>query len=69
MRLSLYYERSDLRSVFVAFVEDNSTMTSIRYFENYGSYFCAKPKEANPIKLISLTSVSIALKYEINNKV
>ena len=24
---------------FVAFVEDNATMSSIRYFENYVSYF------------------------------
>ena len=25
--------------VFVAFVEDNATMSSIRYFENHASYF------------------------------
>ena len=25
--------------IFVAFVEDNATMTSIRYFENHVSYF------------------------------
>ena len=33
--------------------------------------FCAKPKEVDPIKLISLwqISVSIALKYIINNKI
>ena len=32
--------------------------------------YCAKPKEVDPIKLISLQgSVSIALKYEINNSV
>ena len=31
---------------------------------------CAKPKEADPIKLISLqVSISIALKYDINNSV
>ena len=25
--------------VFVAFVEDNATMSSVRYFENHVSYF------------------------------
>ena len=52
----------------VAFVKDNATMSSIRYFENHISYF-AKPKEADPIKLISLLqlSVSTALNYIINN--
>ena len=51
--------------VFVAFVEDNATMSSIRYFENRSCIvFCAKLKEADPIELISLRqiSVSIALK-------
>ena len=35
---------------FVAFVEDNATMSSIQYLENK-SYveFCAKPKKVNPI--------------------
>ena len=28
-----------LFTVFVAFVEDNATMSSIRYFENHVSYF------------------------------
>ena len=59
--------------IFVAFVKDNATVSSIRYFENHVSYFCAKPKEVrvDPIKLISLRqiSVSIALKYIINNSV
>ena len=60
-----------LKIVFVAFVEDNATMSSISYFENRVSYFSAKPKEVDPIKLISLrqTGVSIALKYIINKHV
>ena len=55
----------------VAFVEDRATMISIRYFEKSCIVFCAKPKEVDPIKLISLCrmSVSIALKYMINNSV
>ena len=53
----------------MAFVEDNATVSSIPYFENH--VFFAKPKEVDPIKLISLRqiSVSIALKYIINNSV
>ena len=31
--------RSNFFAVFVAFVEDNATMISIRYFENHVSYF------------------------------
>ena len=27
------------KAVFVAFVEDNATMSSIRYFKNHVSYF------------------------------
>ena len=38
--------------VFVAFVESNATMSSICYFENNESYFCAKLKEVDPIKLL-----------------
>ena len=46
-------------------------MSSIQYFENHIWKFCAKPKEVDPIKSISLRqiSVSIALKYIINNSV
>ena len=57
------------RVIFVSFVENNATMSSIRYFENH--IFCAKAKEVDPIKLISLgqISVSIALKNVINNNV
>ena len=42
-----------------------------RYFENHASYFVLKPKEEDPIKLISLRqiSLSIALKYIIINSV
>ena len=49
--------------------EDNATMSSIRYVENDVSYFVQKPKEVDPIKIIFLRqiSVSIALKYIINN--
>ena len=58
---------------FVAFVEDNATMNSIGYIENHDCIvFCAKPtEEVDPIKLISLrqTSVSIELKYIIDNNV
>ena len=59
------------RQIFVAFVKDNATTISIRYFENYVPYFVPKPKEIDPIKLIFLrqVSVSIALKCEINNSV
>ena len=48
----------------INFVEDNDTMSPIQVF-------CAKPKEVDPIKLVSLwqISVSIALKYIINNSV
>ena len=55
--------------IFVAFVEDNAKMSSIGYFENH--VFCAKPKEVDPIKVISLQQISvlIALKYIINNNV
>ena len=57
--------------IFLAFVEDNATMSSIGYFENHASKFCAKLTEVDPIKLISLRqiSVSIALKYVINNSI
>ena len=67
----MYLSRRNPFSVFVAFVKDNATMSSIQYFENCVLYFCAKPKEVDPIKLISLrqTSVSIALKYIINSSV
>ena len=37
--------------IFVAFVEDNSFVSSIPYFENRVRYFCAKPKEVDPINL------------------
>ena len=52
----------------VAFVNDNATMSSILYFENHVSILC---KTEDPIKLISLrqVSVSIALKYIINNNI
>ena len=42
--------------VFVAFVEDNATKSSIRYFENHVSYLVQKPKEVDPIKLIFQSS-------------
>ena len=44
-------------------------MSSIRYFWKSCIAFCAKPKEVDLIKLISLLqiSVSIGLKYMINN--
>ena len=53
----------------VAFVEDIATMSSIPYFENRSIVFCKKPKEIDPVRLISprQTSVSIALKYIINS--
>ena len=33
------FPKSPRRNVFVAFVEDNATMSSVRYFENHASYF------------------------------
>ena len=61
------YRHVGRRFFFVVFVEENTTMSSTRYFENHVSYFVQKPKEVDPIKLISLrqVTVSIALKYEI----
>ena len=52
-------------TIFVAFVESNTTMSSLGYFENHVSFFFAKPKEVEPVKPISLRkiNVSIALKY------
>ena len=60
------YDGKENSLIFVAFVEDNATMSSMRYF-----VLCAKPKEADTIKLISQRqiSVSITLKYIINNSV
>ena len=57
-------------SLSVAFVVDNATMSSIRYFKNHASFFF-KPKEVDPIKLISIrqVSLSIAIKFIINNSV
>ena len=44
---------------FVAFVEDNATMSLIRYFEKSCIVFCAKPKEVDPIKLnFCITKIS-----------
>ena len=59
------------KDVFVVFVEENATLSSIPYFEKSCIVFSAKPKEVDPIKPISLRqiSVSIALKYIINNSV
>ena len=38
--------------LFVAFVEDNATMSSIWYFQNHvWLEVCAKPKEVNPSRL------------------
>ena len=37
--------------IFVAFVEDNATISSIRYFENHVSYFMQK--EVDPTKFLS----------------
>ena len=53
------------------FVEDNATMSSIRYFENHACILCKTEGSSDPIKLISLQqiSLSIALKYIINNSV
>ena len=38
-RTSAFAKRPKLFAIFVAFVEDNTTMSLIRYFENYASYF------------------------------
>ena len=57
-------------SVFVAFVKDSATMSSIPYFENHVKVFCAKPKDEDPINLnFSMTNkCSIALKYTDGKK-
>ena len=59
--------------VFVAFVKDNATMSSIRYFKNHVEIhrILCKTEELDPIKLIFLRqiSLSIAFKYIINNSV
>ena len=49
------------KRIFVAFIEDNTTMSSIRYFEKSCIVFCAKPKEVDPIKLISLLQISVSI--------
>ena len=56
---------------FVAFVVRQCLYEFNRVFWKSCIVFCAKPKEVDPIKLISLrqTSVSIALKYIIYNGV
>ena len=61
----------DVYLFYVAFVVDNAIMNSIPYFLKSCIVFCAKAKEVDPIKFISLrqTSVSIALKYKVNNSV
>ena len=68
MTLPFTFQRNN---IFVAYVEDNATMSSIRYFENHVSYFVQKPKEVDLIEFTSLQqiSVSIALKYTIKNSV
>ena len=55
------------RWFFVAFVEDNTTMGSIRYFENHAIVFRAKPKEVYPIKLNSLRQISVSVALKIYN--
>ena len=59
-----------VKQYFVAFVEDNATMSSIRYFENHLSYFVQNRRKQTQSKRISLRqSVSVALKCIINNNV
>ena len=38
-------------TIFVAFVDDNATVSSIPYYENHVRYVVQKPKEADPINL------------------
>ena len=66
---SIINAEENARLSFVAFVEDNATMCSILWKSCI--VFCAKPKEVDPIELISLRqmSASVALKYIINNGV
>ena len=55
--------------VFVVFVDDNATMSSIWYFENHATYFVQnRGKQAlwNSIPIITI-SVSTTLKYITNN--
>ena len=44
------------KNFFVAIVEDNATMSSIW---KLCIVFCAKPKEVNPIKHISVRQISV----------
>ena len=55
--------------IFVAFVERQCHYDFNTVFWKSCIVFCAKPKEVDSIKRISLrqTSVSIALKYIFNN--
>ena len=64
----VYFLASTNINQSVPFVEENVTMSSII---KSCIVFCAKPKEVGPIELISLRqiSLSIALKYMINNSV
>ena len=57
--------------VFVALVEDNATMSSIPGILKIMYRILCKTNEVDPIKLISLRhiSVSITLKYMINNSI
>ena len=54
MKLKNFILQYPSRQVFVGFVKDNATLSSILYFENHCIVFCAKPKEVDPIKLIFL---------------
>ena len=47
-----------ISTIFVVFVKDHATMSSIQYFENHVSYFVHN-KEVDPIKLISLRQISL----------
>ena len=57
--------------IFMAFFEDNTTMSSIRYFENHIRYFVQNWRKKTQLTSISVwqISVSIALKYIVTSRI
>ena len=55
-------------TLFVIFVEDNATMSSIQYFENHVSYFEQDLRKKTLLKLISLISLRQVFRLYSNMK-
>ena len=51
--------------IFLAFVEKNATMSSMRYFENHVSYFVQKRRKETLFNLISLRQISVSIALEL----